>query len=232
MQTISKARVDSIRAITDEIYEFNIIPEKYRRFETGQFLQLSMELVTASDIWPDSRPFSIASAWNKNEKSMRLLIKKNGEFTSKMFSDFKTGTECTIKYSFGDMVFPVNEPNQKMVMIAGGTGIAPFLGFAEAASQQNKENVKLFYSVKRANEFIDLNELVNNLGKENVKLFCTRDSNDFSENRRMAVTDIISEVEDLSTTNFYICGSQAFIAHFKSELELKGANHIFIDEWE
>lgn len=232
MQTISKATVESVRAITDEIYEFKIVPEKYRRFETGQFLQLSMDLVTASDIWPDSRPFSIASTWDKNNKSMRLLVKRNGAFTSKMFSDLKVGSECTVKYSFGDMVFPLEDQDQIIVMIAGGTGIAPFLGVIEAASKQRRENVKLFYSVKTTQEFIDLDELFERIGKENVKLFCTRESSEFYENKRIAIEDVISDINDIQNTNFYICGSQQFISHFKLDLENNGANKIFIDEWE
>lgn len=232
MQTIVKARIDEINSITEDVFEFKITPEKYRRFETGQFLQLSMALVTASDIWPDSRPFSIASAWNKQEKSMRLIIKRNGSFTSKMFSELEVGSECTIKYSFGDMVFPISEPERKIIMIAGGTGVAPFLGFAEEVKQHNLETAKLFYSVRTAEEFIDIDKLGSNLGQDNLKLFCTREETAFSDNRRVELEDILAEVDDINQTNFYICGSQVFINHFKSELEAKGATRVFIDEWE
>ncbi len=232
MQTITNAHIKEINAITETVYEFKIAPKKYRHFETGQFLQLSMELVTASDIWPDSRPFSIASAWNIEEKTMRLIVKKNGCFTSKMFNELEVGSECTIKYSFGDMVFPISEPDRKIVMIAGGTGIAPFLGFVEEIKKNDLKTAKLFYSVRKEKEFIDVNELREHLGQDNLNLFCTQETTSFSENRRVEIEDIISAVEDMDQTNFYICGSQLFINYFKSELEMKGAKQIFVDEWE
>lgn len=142
------------------------------------------------------------------------------------------GSYCTVKYPFGDMVFPDNPTDQDIIMIAGGTGIAPFLGFSEEIRKVDGIDAKLFYSVSTASELVNYENLKLNIGAENIKLFCTKEENDFSENRRIRIEDIEKEVKNFKSTYFYICGSQDFINDFKNQLINLEAENIFVDEWE
>lgn len=231
MQTITKTKIVGINQITNDIREFILVPDRYRRFEIGQFIQLTFEKVTASDLWPDSRPFSLASCYDKNKKSMRLIVRKKGEFTSRMFNELEVDSEVTIKYAFGDMLIP-NDTNNDIILIAGGTGIAPFLGFAESEKCELTRNINLFYSVKTEDEFIEVEELMKRFGKKNVHLYTTREEVKISKHRRIQIEDILSCIKSINQTDFFISGSKDFIDTFSLELNSIGANNIFKDEWE
>ena len=61
MAVVTQTEVISIIEHTTEIREYILKPYKYRRFEAGMFLQLTLEEVNSSDYWPESRTFSLAS---------------------------------------------------------------------------------------------------------------------------------------------------------------------------
>ena len=156
MAVVTNAEILSVIEHGEDVREFILKPKIYRRFEAGTFLQLTLEDVNASEIWPDSRTFSIASCHNK-DKTIRLIIKKVGEYTGKLFNELKEGSECTIKYSFGDFLLPVFDKENPIVCVAGGTGIAPFLSFlGQLKNENNLNRMYLLYSVKKFENFIDI----------------------------------------------------------------------------
>lgn len=78
MQVVTNAEVISIKEYSEDLREYIIKPEKYRRFDAGTFLQLALENVSASDYWPESRTFSMASAYNNKTKTIKLIL-ENGQ---------------------------------------------------------------------------------------------------------------------------------------------------------
>lgn len=57
---VSQAEVVNIIKHDSEIRELELRLDKERRYNPGSFVQLTLDLVTTSDIWPDSRTFSIS----------------------------------------------------------------------------------------------------------------------------------------------------------------------------
>ncbi|GAB4223601.1 MAG: ferredoxin--NADP reductase [Francisella sp.] len=231
METVTQAEILSIKEFSENLREYVIKPEIYRRFEAGSFLQFSLGLVNASDYWPESRPFSIASAYNK-EKTMRLIIRKVGSFTTKIFNELNVGDKITIKYFFGDMNLPEDDENE-VICIAAGSGIAPFIGFYEELKQENKLNkFRLLYTVRKEEDFISYTEFCSNLSEKQYKFFVTDKKSDKGLNRLMNINDILELSHNNKDAHYYICGSPEFIIYFKSELEKKGIKNIYLDEWE
>ena len=105
MGTISKATVLSIKEHGKEIREYSLKLEKNHYFEPGSFLQLALEEKEDYTRWPDSRNFSIASAFNEQGK-VKLIIRKVGEYTTRIFTELTVGGHCTVKYAFGDFLLP------------------------------------------------------------------------------------------------------------------------------
>ncbi len=233
MATISKAIIINVRDYGDEIKEFTLKLDKYRRFEAGTFLQLTLENVTASERWPDSRTFSISSYYNK-DKTIRLIIKKVGEYTTKIFEELKEGSICTVKYAFGDFTLPIFDTENELIFIAGGTGISPFLSFLEYLEEEGGlDRVKLFYSARKKENFIHLDYIKNVLNENQLFLFSTREENTGMNNKRIELEyDVLKNIKNKEKAHYYICGSKEFILDFKNKLEENGITQIYIDEWD
>ena len=61
MAIITNAVVEKVVDISEDIKEYILKPDKMIAYEPGQFLQLSLDIVDASDYWAETRTFSIAS---------------------------------------------------------------------------------------------------------------------------------------------------------------------------
>lgn len=228
MQVVTQAEVLSIIDLTENIKEFVLKPEKYRRFEPGAFLQLSLDIISASDYWPDSRTFSIACNYNK-EKTIKLIIKKVGNYTSRIFNELIIGSTLTLKYSFSDMFLPEDDNKSNIVCIAGGTGIVPFFSFIEYLKEEDQiDRMKLYYSAKNEEEFLNFDFIKDELNK-NVKFYCTQSETDLAINGRIKISDISNYSKQ---DNFYICGSAEFIDYFSYKLSELGFENIHFDKWE
>ncbi len=232
MAVVTQAEVISVKEHTEEIREYILKPDKYRRFEAGMFLQLTLEEVNSSDYWPESRTFSLASYYNK-EKIIRLIIKRAGRYTTKIFNEVKEGNEVTIKYAYGDFILPVFDQKNDIICLAGGTGVTPFFSFLEALEEQNElERFKLLYSVKKHEDFIRLKYLKDKLNEGQLILFTTQEKNSKTVNRRITKNDVINAASNYKEAHYYICGTNQFNLDFKEKLEAENLKNIYLDQWE
>ena len=232
MNIVSRAKVISMIEYSDNLREYVIQLENYRRYDAGTFLQLTLENVTASDYWPESRTFSISSSYNKQYKTMKLIIRKTGKYTTKIFEQLLIGSECTVKYAFGDMVLPQFDNINNIVCIAAGSGIAPFLSFVEELEQESQiDRLELFYTVREEKDFISYEYLKSVISKDNLHLFVTDEKSELVNNRLMNIDDIIND-ENHINKHYYISGSPEFITFFQKELLNKNIKKIYLDEWE
>lgn len=233
MTIISKATVKDIIVLGADVREYVFIPEKHVHYEAGQYLQLSLKNVSASEIWPDSRPFSITSS-SSNNNVISIIVKMNGDFTKELFENLKENDTCTIKYAFGVFHYPPFDSinHNQIVCIAGGIGVTPFLSFIEYFNNNNSMNVlKLFYSVKYEEDFIHLSKLQSKMLKENLFLFTTQEIKIDYYNKRIDKDDIINNISDLENTIFYVSGPSSFLSYYTTILEELNIDNYYIDEW-
>ncbi len=223
---VSKATVTSIIELSNLIREYIFRLELPFHHEPGQFLQLSLESVDSSMIWPDSRSFSIAS-YERQNNELRLIIKKEGYYTSRIFNELSLNSTVTIKLPYGNFLPPFDLSST--LCLAAGTGIAPFLSFFEYFKLNNTlKNFHLFHSVKYFSEAVNQFELSKELNVR-YKLFVTREKLPNSINRRILIEDISSNF--VNNTNIFICGNKEFNTYFKNSLKLLGYNNINIEDW-
>jgi len=148
MGTISKATVLSVKEHGSDIREYTLQLEKNHYFEAGSFLQLTLEQKEDYTRWPESRNFSIASAF-RADGTLKLIIGKVGAYTTRIFNELTVGDVCTVKYAFGDFMLPFFDKKADICCIAGGTGVAPILSFCEQMVRENSINrLHVFYSFK------------------------------------------------------------------------------------
>ena len=226
MSYVTQAEVVDIINHREDIREYILLLEKERKYTPGSFVQLSLDLVTASDIWPESRTFSIASY---EKDLMRFIIKNVGVYTSRIFSEMNIGSKCTIKYPYGEL-FNKGLINEKHLFIAGGVGITPFLGIVKYFETMKKlDNIFLFYCIRYFKDILHYHELSKNLDNR-LKLFITREKVDKFNYGHIEIKDIMQVAN--KETNIYVCGSRTFNSDYKKLLLENGYTKIHIDEWE
>lgn len=226
MNFVSSAEVIKVVVHSPNVREFVLKVEKIKKYRPGSFVQLTLDIVTASDIWPESRTFSIASY---EYSIVKLIIKKSGVYTSRIFDELHEGKRCTIKYPFGEL-FDVKIANEKHLFLASGTGVTPFLSLISYFSQSDLiDNICLLYSVKKVADILYRDEISKVL-KTNVEFFVTQEVSTRFHNRRIELSDIkrFSEKE----ANIYICGNKDFNNSFRKMLLEQDYKKIHMDEWE
>ena len=226
MNYITLATLEDVIEHAPDIREFLFSIDMERRYNPGSFVQLTLGEVSASDIWPESRTFSIASY---QPGKMRFIIKNEGHYTQQLFDQLKVGSRCTIKYPFGDL-FDKKTLDEDHVFLAGGVGITPYLGLIEYYESLGKlDQLHLFYSVRKHQDLIHYDRLKTLLG-ERLHVFITREDSEHFPTRRMGLEDL--QLISTPNSHVYVCGSKAFNAYFKNALMNAGYTKIHMDEWE
>ena len=139
------AKIKLRKKISDNLFLLSINLEKYKEWIPGMFMQISLDVRSGSNYWLDSKAFSFAS-WGSQEA--RILVRREGSFTTQLISQSEKGFVASIRYPFGD--FLLNSDSDK-VFIAGGAGISVFLSYLDFITLRGSDNkvTLLFYSAKR-----------------------------------------------------------------------------------
>ena len=134
----NKAKLTYVQIIKEDLGIFHITPENgsVPEFKAGQFVTLGLHVPSENKII--RRAYSIASA-PEQKKRFELVIRwvrkpVPGRLTTELFSK-KEGDEIMWVKPTG--IFTINEKmpdgtpdNRRMVLIGGGTGLAPFISYS------------------------------------------------------------------------------------------------------
>jgi predicted ferric reductase len=215
--------VESVKA-RNEIYDITLAPvDRQLRYKAGQFVFVKFK---NKKIGGEYHPFSIASRSGRPE--IRIIIKKLGDYTARL-NQLKKGDKAVVEGPYGR--FHYNKPKVDQVWIAAGIGITPFIGLAEDFGVGKPDyKVSLYYTVKNADEFINLEEfkMIEEKNKD-FRLF-TRIS---STQGRLGLSDIKSGSGKLAEKEFFLCGPEEFKEAMTSGLISEGVskNSIFSEEF-
>ena len=241
-----KAQVLSVKSFGPDTYSVKFKPEVAPpRFKAGQFLHLTIdEYDPAGGFWPESRVFSIASATGMSE--LEIVYSVKGRYTRRMAEYLSPGREVWLKLPYGNFIIDASiSPGQDAVIIAGGTGISPFLPYFHglAANNQKARTVRLYYGI-RQNDMLLAGELIEACARADLlkaSLFVENEKPDLrlpscirQESGRLDIRQIHTESKDLNNPAFFISGPPTMITTFKEELAQLGVSseNIIIDEWE
>lgn len=235
------AIVTQIRIHASDVRTFLFRPKRRApKFRPGQFLHLAIDPYDPSSYWPDSRPFSMASSPSELD-CIELTISKKGQFTTRLFEEVRVGDAVWLKFPYGE--FYIDAKGQgEIVLIAGGTGITPFVSFLRHLSFEHSERpIRLFYGARNPDLLI-YKEIIGN---------CTKKLNDFRvyynvetpENNedskkyhigQLSINCVIEEIDDEKTSTYYISGPPQMISAFVEELRGRSISDkkIRIDAWE
>lgn len=237
-----KAEIKDIISYGRQVYKLVFLSEKKMpRFKAGQFLHLTLDdFDPTSGFWPESRVFSIASC-SEDRKEISIVYSVKGIYTQKMEDQLIVGSEVWLKAPYGEFIISnhVSE-SETVILIAGGTGISPFIPFLK---QQNiTSKVQLNYGLRNKKLLIfeeELSEIANH-NNISLNLFLEEMDQDipFSGNIRinkgyLSIEKILLDIDNISNSVFFISGPPVMIDTFKTQLLDSGIEmkKIIIDEW-
>ena len=209
-------------------------------FDPGMFFMISG--IDSTNKRYMARSFSIAS--DPSSPEMEYYIVKRAhvgtsiEHTSH-FVDSNIGDKYYIKGPYGQFRFDPKE-NKKVLFIAGGTGLAPFISMLRHIKALGSGNdVDLLYSIKFSTEIIRKDELAayaKELGlKTTITVTRPQQGDGWTGETGHINADMIKKHSpDVTDRTCYICGPPAFVKAVKDALISLGvmAEKISADVWD
>jgi len=154
-QRTAVLKLTSRRKLPGDQVEYAFVSHKPLQFEAGQYAELHLP-----HIKPDERGYrrmlTIASRPGTNRVTIITRHPEPSSTFKKTLMKLGVGKQVRITGVWGDFVLP-HDRGQKLLLVAGGVGITPFLSQLEWLEHEGQvRDVVLIYSVKDKNEAIDL----------------------------------------------------------------------------
>ncbi len=195
-------------------------------FTAGQWVYLHL-LNEDGSSWGRAA-FSLASAPSESKERLQLAVKIEKDFTKKA-GQLQPGDVVGIQGPFGVFVLPETAP--KVVMFAGGIGIAPFRSMIrEVLARQLPIEMVLFYSNSFVEESVFFEELDDfALQSAKFKAICTLTGGDVSsewkgETGRFNQAMFDKHCQDEAGAVYLMCGPESFMEGVKEVLSAKGVD--------
>ena len=185
------------------------------------------------DSGPLTRAYSIASA-NYEENLEFFSIKvENGPLTSRL-QDLKLGQNVIIsKKPVGTLVTDDLNPGKRLMLLATGTGLAPFISITKDPEVYEKyDEIILIHSVRRASDLaysehfrntLPKDKYLGELVKEKLRYIPTVTRESFALNDRITALIEKKFIDiDPASDRVMICGSQAALTDISNMLNERG----------
>jgi ferredoxin-NADP reductase len=230
-----RARIDRIEAHAPDLRSFTLRLERPApRFRPGQFLHLAIDPFDPSQHWPESRVFSIASPPD-DRSQLRITVSALGKFTKRMM-DLAEGDEVWVKLPYGDFVIQPGEGGP-VVLIAGGTGITPFISYLAGAAPASP--VHVLYGARRSDLLIYrhvLEQAAERSSNLRWQAFVEENAGPGERSGRLSVAAAMeaAHASGAAPATYYISGPPVMLTAFRTGLFAAGVaqDRIRVDAWD
>ncbi|WP_029076009.1 ferredoxin reductase family protein [Kaistia adipata] len=163
-----------------------------------------------------AHPFSIASAWNPQERRVKFIAKELGDFTTRLRDEFRPGSHAAVEGPYGCFTFSDTKPHQ--VWIGAGVGISPFVARMKYLAEHGGDQiVHLFHSTADVSE-LALAKLSADAAAAGVRLHLIVTPRD----PHLTGDTIREQVEGWRESSYWFCGPEGFGASLKADLVATG----------
>ena len=227
--------ISNMKQLSENVMQLFLKPEgEPLQFMAGQYIDI---------VLPDGkrRAFSIANTPREDgliELHLRLI--DDGFFTPKVFEEMKAGDKLTIEGPLGTFVLRENS-DRPMVMVAGGTGIAPIKAMIEQMIQSGGINrpMSIYWGV-RGQQNLYFNDQLEKWAAEHenityIPVLSDAEEDESWEGRKGYVQGVvIVDYDDMSDVDVYMAGPPMMINAGKSVFARLGLpdSQLFYDSFE
>lgn len=192
------------------------------RFFPGQYAAISFR---RGSKWSPARCFSMTNSPSANE--LQFATRVEGRFT-KQLANLQRGDTVNVQGPFGNFVIDPSF-DRRIVMLAGGIGITPFMSMLRHASEIQLESpITLLYACRRADDipfYDEIQALAHNNPRLRVFFLVAEGFSDQSKNifARRIDDDLLSKVtgENFGAYSFFLCGPKGFTDNVEQLLQAR-----------
>jgi ferredoxin-NADP reductase len=194
-------------------------------FRAGQYLSLKVEV----DQVEITRPYSISSAPYEalgEDGFYEITIRKvdDGFFTPHVWENWSLGTKVIASGPCGQFYHEPIRDGNKIVGLAGGSGVTPFYAMAkEIVSGDMDAELLLLYGSSDKDDIVFYDRFgeleAKSAGKIKVVHVLSCDETPLPDCEQGFITaDLIKKYADVDKSSFFICGPQAMYEYVLQEL--------------
>ena len=193
--------------------------DKLAYFQAGQYISLDLS-INGSRL---TRPYSLCSAPSTGEYQIMVKNMKNGFASEYINSNFRVGTKVDVSEPSGFFYHEPLRDSNKVVGIAGGSGIAPFISMARAIVSGIEDfELILLYGSRTEEEILfkeELDELERKCSKIKV-IHVLSDEEREGYRHGFISADLIGEFCEGGSV--FVCGSQGMYDYIRGETDKLG----------
>ncbi len=223
----TKATLIEKSALSDKIVRLKLQCQSPFEFQPGQFINLHRAdgLV---------RSYSIASLPSEGVIELHIELIENGKMSSWLLNDFKVGEHIEIDGPHGDCFYLNDKPQQNLLLIGTGSGLAPLWGIArQALAQGHQGEIHLFHG-SRDTDKVYMKEALEQLAEQHPNFHYTpclsgEEQPGYLSGRANELA--LQQHPKLAGWRIYLCGHPDMVNGTKKKAFLAGAaiNDILAD---
>jgi ferredoxin-NADP reductase len=183
------------------------------------------------------KPYSIACAPHQAaaEQALELLVQVDAEAGEPHLEALAPGMLVDVEGPFGSFTLPASLGAEPLVLLAGGTGIAPLRAMLwEELDAAAPRPVTVIYSARRREEFAFVGELEALAGAGRIALHLTvtrQGADDWTGYRGRVDAGLLLRLRPGPDARWLLCGPPAFVSDVSLELQALGVarDHIVVE---
>lgn len=208
-------------------------------FSAGQYITISKWLSGSQT----QRCYSICSHPQDSQITIAVKEETDGLMSKYLNNTIQVGDELVVQGPFGDFIYPSTNDCEKIVLIAGGSGISPIMSIMRTILTQNNHcQIHLLYACKDLKNmaFKQHIEAIHENHRDRIAVdffISVIDENSLNYSGRLTPDLLVSQLNLSSTKNhnteFYICGPQKLNKMAEQTLLSHGipASHMHIEKF-
>ena len=242
---VQHLKVANVEDISPAVRRFTLVPDRERGthalapFRAGQYLSLRLSIGGSET----NRAYSLCSAPQAaiaggeqaddpadGQPFYQIAVKREDDgFVSKhVFDTFSVGTAVDASAPAGHLCPSSIRDERRIVCVAGGIGITPFLALAHAVANGDEEfQLTVVCSNRTCSDALFHDELEHlaecSNGRVRIVHTLTREEKEGFRSGRVSAA-MLSEVCDLAGSSFFICGPNAMGSALEADLLAAGVS--------
>ncbi|MBR2892420.1 MAG: iron-sulfur cluster-binding domain-containing protein [Clostridia bacterium] len=233
-------KIESIQERGEDCKSFTLVPDKERGTEALAYFGAGKYLTVFETIegMPVTRAYSISSSPKESLEGKYVLtirLVEGGLMSRYIFDNWQVGTEVQVSAPAGNFEYQPLRDAKKVVCLAGGSGITPFISMAKAVCDGDEDfEMILLYGSKSSDCILFKDELAE-LEKscDKIKVVHVLSEEKGRAKKGMEKGFITAELikkyaPENEAYSVFICGSQQMYAFVDKEVEKLGLEKKYI----